>query len=448
MEHIDVNLIKDLLENKKIDKVKKIIGDADIPSLAIMVDQLGDKRKIEFYLLLPTKISSEVLLEVSLHSRKFILKSLKDKYIISMIENAESDDSADILGEIPEHKVKRIFALLPRKKKEAIAPLIKYEEDTAGGLMQSELVAASGTIKVKDAIETIKKKAKDMDGFNYVYIVDDKERLRGVVSIRDLITSPSEKKLYQIMKKEVVKLNPDLDKEKVAEVFRNEDLFALPVADKNGKLLGRVTIDDVLDVMEEEATEDMFKIAGVHPDESIFDPLKKSLKRRLPWLIVNLGTAILAALTVSLFRDTLQAVIILAAFMPIIAGMGGNAGTQTLTLIVRGIALNQLNLSNYKKVLLKEVSLGMINGVVIGIIMGIIASLWTGNYMIGLVILMAMTINLIVAGFIGTSIPILLKRFKIDPAVASSVFITTFTDVIGFFTFLGISTLLINFLVV
>lgn len=445
--HLDINLIRRLLTEENADKLRKIISEAYIPDLAVVIDQLKDKDKIKFYLLIPTKMSSEVLLEVSQHSRKFILKSLKDKYIVSMIEAAKSDDSADILGGVPEHKVRRIFEFLPKKKKEAIAPLIKHEEDTAGHLMQPELIALQSNIKVQDAVDIAKDELKEIEGVNYIYIVNSKERLKGVVSIQMLISADPKKKLNQIMNKDVVKLKPELDKEKVAEIFMNEDILALPVVDNKGKLLGRVTVDDVLDVMEEEATEDMFKIAGVHPDANVFDPFKKSLKRRLPWLLLNLATLMLAVITVSFFKDTLQAVIILAAFMPIVAGLGGNAGTQTLTLIVRGIALHQLNSSSYKKVLFKEISLGMVNGMIIGIVIGLIAYLWQGNVMLGVVLFLAMTITLVVAGIVGTSAPLILEFFKIDPAIASSVFITAITDVIGFFSFLGIATLLIQWMV-
>jgi magnesium transporter len=447
MATIDAGKVTALLDKNKANRLRKIILEYVVPDIAVLVDQLSDRHKLQFYLLLPTQLASDVLLEVSPHSRKFILKSLKDKYIVTLIESAESDDSADILGEVPEHKAVKIFANLTEEKKEAIAPLIKHEEDTAGGLMKSELVSLHTSVKVSEAVRELKKTLRKVDGANYVYVVDGKGRLKGVISMHGLITSPPDKTLGQVMEKKVVKLRPELDKEKVAAVFRTEDILSLPVVDREGNLLGRVTVDDVLDVMEDEATEDMFKIAGVHPDENIFDPFRSSLRRRLPWLILNLGTAILAAITVSLFKDTLQAVVILAAFMPIVAGMGGNAGTQTLTLVVRGLALNQLNLQNYKKVILKELSLGLFNGVVTGLIMAVIAYFWVGNPMIGVVILLAMMINLFVAGFIGTAIPIVLKLCKVDPAVASTVFLTTFTDIVGFFSLLGIATLLIHWLV-
>ncbi|MBR9699900.1 magnesium transporter [Candidatus Woesearchaeota archaeon] len=447
MAHIDVSFVTGLLDTKQDVQLRKLIKNSEIPDLAILIDQLKERHKIKFYLLFPSKISSEVLLEVSSHSRRFILKSMKDKYIVSMIEETASDDSADILSEVPEHKLPHILQRLTKKKQEALEPIMKHEEDTAGHLMQSELIEVYQSILVKDAIEQVKKQLSKVEGVNYVYAVDSNHRLKGVVTIHNLFTSSPQKKIAQIMNKNVVTLRPELKKKKVADVFMKEDIHVLPVVNKKGVIRGIVTVDDVLDVIEEEATEDMFQLAGVHPDESPFDPLSKSLKRRLPWLVINLGTSVLAGLTVAAFADTLGALVILAAFLPIIAGMGGNAGTQTLTLIVRGLALNQLTLHNYQKVLLKEVLLGLLNGLITGLVLAIGVYFWLGNIFISLVLLMAMTINLVVAGLIGTSVPIILKRFKVDPAVASSIFLTTFTDVIGFLAYLGIATLFLHWIV-
>jgi len=233
----------------------------------------------------------------------------------------------------------------------------------------------------------------------------------------------------------------------VAKIFKDEDIMALPVVDKKGILLGRVTVDDVIDVLEEEATEDMFRIAGVDPDEHVYDPMRRSIKKRLPWLILNLVTTTLAALVIVLFRGTLESLVILAAFLPIIAGMGGNAGTQTLTLMIRGIALNQIHSKSFKKLLFKEMGVGVFNGFVTGVIMAVIVVLWLQKISVGIVIVSSMTITLLVSGFLGVSIPLLLKSMKVDPAIASSVFITTFVDVVGFFAFLGIAQLLLHYII-
>ncbi|RMF05819.1 magnesium transporter [Candidatus Woesearchaeota archaeon] len=447
-QHVEPGKIKELLHQGKTDRIRRILSQLDVSTIASLINQLSDRYKIKLYLLLPTNVSSDVLLEVSSHSRRVILKGLKDKYIVSMIQSADSDDSADILGEVPKSKVRRIIQRLSRKKKEAVAPLIEYEEDTAGGLMQTELVSVRKGMTVKEALDYVKKKLREVEGVNYVYVVDSRNRILGVVSVQRLISEHPNKKIERVMKRDVVTVDPHMDKEQVARIFQEHDLIALPVVDKKGVLLGRVTADDVMDVITEEATEDMYRIAGLHPEEDVFDPLFSSVKRRLPWLIINLGTAILAAITVSLFTDTLQKVVILAAFMPIVAGMGGNAGTQTLTIVVRSIALNEIrHKDSYRKVLVKEGLTGLINGMATGIIMAVIAALWTKNPAMGVVILLAMMTNMLVAGLVGAAIPIILKKAGVDPAVASSIFVTTFTDVVGFFSFLGIATLLMNFLI-
>ncbi len=447
MEDIDYGVIEELIRSGKRDDLKKVVTNSEVGTLARIIDQLVERDKIKFYLYIPTKKSSDVLLEVGQYSRKYILKSLKDKYIVGMIKDIESDDSADILGEVPPHKAKRIIANLPEDKQDAIAPLIKYEEDTAGGLMQSELISLQSPMNVKDALLNVRNKFKGVEGVNYIYVVDKKNKLKGVVTIQELLSAKRTARLSQIMKKDLVKLTPDLDTERVAEIFRKHDIYTLPVVDFDERLLGRVTVDDVLDVMEDEATEDMYKIAGVHPDEHLFDPVKNSIKRRLPWLTLNLGTAFVGALIVSFFSSTLEAVIILAAFMPMIAGLGGNSGTQTLTVIIRGLALNQIDSSNARKLIFRESFIGMVNGMFLGSIMGVVASIWQSNYTLGFVIFAAMTISLSLAGFIAASVPLMLKSFKIDPAIASSVFITASIDIIGFFSFLGIASLLVGWLV-
>jgi len=447
MSHLNANMVKNLLNTGKQKKLKLILQNYDIPDIAVVIDQLPDAKKIKLYLLLPTYKASDVLLEVSQHSRKFILKSMKDKYIISLVEEADSNDSADILSEIPDHKTETILKGLSEKKQQAISPLINYDDDTAGHLMQLELIELPHKLTVKEATKRVKKKLTQIDGANYVYVTDKKKTLKGVISITELFTSHQRKKLSQIMTKDVVKIAPTSNFEHVAAVFRKQNILALPVVDKDGKLLGRVTVDDVIDIMEEEATEDMFKIAGVHPDEHVFDPVRKSIKRRLPWLLLNLITLSLASMVIAYFEDTIKSFVILAAFMPIIAGIGGNSGTQTLTLIVRGLALNRIHFHSAKKIIFKEMTVGLINGLTVGVAMAFLSFLWLRNWALGVVIIVAMTISLIVAGMIGSSIPIVLKKVNIDPAVASSVFITTITDIVGFFTFLGAATLLLQHII-
>jgi len=328
-----------------------------------------------------------------------------------------------------------------------IKGLLKYEEETAGGIMTPQFFALSENTTVQQAIKALQK-AKDVEMVFYIYVTDDKGRLVGVISLRQLLLVSPRKLLKDIMVRDVMSVTTDMDQEEVARKVARYNILAIPVVDKENRLVGIITVDDIIDVIKEEATEDIYKMAGLNLDERALDPAFRSIRRRLPWLYVNLITAILAASVVGLFTNTIQTYAILAAYMPIVAGMGGNAATQTLAVIIRGIALGELSLDNARKVLLKETTVGFINGVATGVVMAGIAYLWNGNYMLGVAIGLAMIINLFVAGLAGTLMPFILRAFKVDPAVASSVFVTTFTDISGFFSFLGIATLLIRHIAV
>jgi magnesium transporter len=280
----------------------------------------------------------------------------------------------------------------------------------------------------------------------YLYVVDERRHLVGVTSLRRLLLVSPETPLKRIMATDLISARVDTDQEEVARQVASYNLLAIPVVDSENKLVGVITVDDVIDVIKEEATEDIYRLAGVAGDERAFTPAGESLRKRLPWLGINLVTAFLAASVVALFEGTIEQITALAVFMPIVAGMGGNAATQTLTVIVRGIALGELTWSNSRKALIKEAVVGLGNGVVLGLAAAIVAWVARGNPVLGLVLGAAMVINLVVAATAGTLVPLGLRAANVDPALASSVFITTLTDVIGFFSFLGLATVFIRFL--
>ncbi len=280
----------------------------------------------------------------------------------------------------------------------------------------------------------------------YLYVVDNRRHLVGVVSLRRLLLVSPETPLKRIMTGDLMSVRVDTDQEEVARQVASYNLLAIPVVDEENKLVGVITVDDVIDVIKDEATEDIYRLAGVATDERVFTPPSESLKKRLPWLFVNLGTAFLAASVVKLFEGTISQVVALAVFMPVVAGMGGNAATQTLTVIVRGIALGELTWSNTRKALFKEGLVGLGNGLALGALAA--AATWTmqGDPALGLVLGLAMVINMFVAATAGTLIPVTLRALKVDPALASSVFITTLTDMFGFLSFLGLGTLFLRYL--
>jgi magnesium transporter len=285
---------------------------------------------------------------------------------------------------------------------------------------------------------------RDVEMVFYLYVVDDRKHLVGVVSLRRLLLVSPETPLKRIMTADLISARVDMDQEEVARQVAAYNLLAIPVVDEENKLVGIITVDDVIDVIKDEATEDIYRLAGVSGDERAFTPAGESLRKRLPWLAVNLATAFMATTVVAIFEPTIDKLAAVAIFMPVVAGMGGNAATQTLTVIVRGIALGELTWSNSRKALLKEAVVGLGNGVALGVIAALVAWVWRGNGTLGMVLGAAMIINMFVAATAGTLIPLALRAMKIDPALASSVFITTLTDVFGFASWLGLSTLFLH----
>jgi magnesium transporter len=312
--------------------------------------------------------------------------------------------------------------------------------------MNPNVFALNEDITVGEAITEIQS-ARDVEMVFYLYVVDERRHLVGVVSLRRLLLVSPETPLKRIMTADLISARADVDQEEVARQVAAYNLLAIPVVDAENKLVGIITVDDVIDVIKDEATEDIYRLAGVAGDERAFTPARESLRKRLPWLGINLLTAFLAAAVVGLFEGTIDLFPVLAVFMPIVAGMGGNAGTQTLTVIVRGIALGELTWSNSRKALLKEVVVGLGNGVVLGATAAAVVWMVRGNPTLGLVLGMAMIINMFVAAAAGTLVPLGLRAANVDPALASSVFITTMTDMFGFFSFLGLATVFARYLV-
>jgi len=331
-----------------------------------------------------------------------------------------------------------------RKASGEVENLLEYAEQTAGRIMNPNVFALAEDMTVGEAITALQS-SRDVEMVFYLYIVDARRHLVGVTSLRRLLLVSPETPLKRIMTPEPISARVDMDQEEVARLVASYNLLAIPVVEESNKLVGLITVDDVIDVIKDEATEDLYRLAGVSSDERVFTPAGESLRKRMPWLIVNLATAFMAAAVVGIFQNTISAWVALAVFMPIVAGMGGNAATQTLTVIVRGIALGELTWGNSRKALNKELLVGVGNGLVVGTIAALVAWVMNGDPRLGIILALAMVVNLFVAGLAGTLIPLGLKAIKVDPALASAVFITTFTDVAGFASFLGLATLFLRY---
>ena len=374
-----------------------------------------------------------------------VLAQVGDDRVASLVRRQPPDEAADILGLLGEERVDAILKLLDDKTAANLDRLMTYGPKTAGGMMTTRFLALPSTTRVSDAIARIRSEPEAEMVF-YLYVVDASGRLEGVVSLRQLVLARHEQELSQIMNRRVVRVRPDQPRSEVAGLIARYNLLAVPVADTGNILCGIVTVDDAIDAIADETTREIYLMAGLNTEDRVTSPARTSVRRRLPWMLLNLATALLASWVVSLFEASIAQVVALATFMPIVAGMGGNGATQTLTVVIRGMALGELDPQRARRAVIREVIVGMSIGAVTGILMALIALLWKGNAMLGVVIGLAMIINLFVAGTAGAAVPLALKRLKLDPALGSGVIVTTFTDVFGFLSFLGLATLLLSYL--
>jgi magnesium transporter len=389
------------------------------------------------------RLAMETLSEIGPERGAELLALRPAEEIARLVQEIASDDAAVLIDHLPDELSAVVLNLIRPNPGGGVSELLEYEEQTAGRLMNPNVFVLPEEFTAGEAITALQN-ARDVEMVFYLYVVDERRHLVGVVSLRRLLLVPPDTPLKRIMTTDVYSARVDTDQEEVARQVASYNLLAIPVVDAENKIAGVITVDDVIDVIKDEATEDVYRLAGVSKDDGVSTPPMESLRKRLPWLTVNLLTAFAASLVVRYFEGTISRVVSLAVFMPVVAGMGGNAATQTLTVIVRGIAIGELTWVNARHALLKEGLVGIGNGVANGLLGGVIVGLMTGDWVLGLILAAAMVINMFVAAVAGTLIPLGLRALKVDPALASSVFITTLTDFFGFFSFLGLATLFLN----
>ncbi|MEO7273826.1 MAG: magnesium transporter [Vicinamibacterales bacterium] len=418
--------------------------------LAQLFSELTDKdRQSAFSLLVErnSRLAMEGLSELGPETGARLLAERSADEIVKLVQDLPSDDAAAIIDYLPEELAAAVLEQMQKRPAGGdVGELLEYEEQTAGRIMNPKVFALAEDMTAGEAITALQQGSRDVEVVFYLYVIDARRHLVGVVSLRRLLLISPPTPLQRIMTSDIISVRVDTDQEEVARQVASYNLLAIPVVDEENKLVGVITVDDVIDVIKDEATEDVYRLAGLTGDDRVFSRPSESLRKRLPWLIVNLATAFLAASVVALFQNTISTVTALAVFMPVVAGMGGNAATQTLTVIVRGIALGELTWSNSRKALLKETVVGLGNGVACGLVGALVVFAVQGDYWLGGILGMAMVINMFIAATAGTLIPLALRAMKIDPALASSVFITTLTDVFGFLSFLGLGTLFIKYL--
>jgi len=433
-----------LVRNGRFDQFVAQAAELDPADLADVLALLDETERLEVVRLLPPEVSASALVEMpeEAHAEE-TLAELDPAHAADIVEELEDDDAADLLGELDPEEQERILADV--EDREDLDRLLRYDPESAGGLMTSQLVSVLVTDSVGAALESVRRQSEETDDFHQVFVIDGGGRLVGVLSFKSLVVSPADRPVADVMEEADLSVPPEMDQEQVARLMARYNVPSIPVIDVEGRLLGRVTFDDVIDVVEAETTEDLLRFGGVSADEDLAAPWRTAVPSRLTWLFVNLVTAFLAASVVVFFQDTIARTVALAAWMPVIAGMGGNAGTQALAVTVRRLALGQLQPRQSVGIIGKELAIGLVNGLVIGLTIAVVATATGQGSRLGLVVFLAMAGNLLVAGFAGAFIPLALQRLRIDPAIASSVFVTTFTDMCGFALLLGLAgTLLLR----
>ena len=424
--------IRELLEGGREERLADVLAGAHPADVSRVIRELPLEDQVRVFRLLTPQQAGAVLAELDDPILRELIGSLDEAEVSRALDRMPSDEVVNVVEELPKEQAEELLDLMEEEKAEEVQELLEYPERTAGRLMSPDFVAVPETVTVARAIEHIRK-AKTGDGAFYVYVVDDHDHLVGFVPLHRLITADPAAPIRTIRTEDVESVTVDTDQEEVARLVQRYNVIQIPVVDANRRLLGTIGVDDVIDVLREEATEDIQRLGGVGGDENVLDPPRSVLPKRLIWRLVNLATAIIAASVIGLFEKTIAHLAVLAVFMPIVASEGGIATTQTATVVVRGIALGDLTRSVLWRVLWKEMWLALATGAVSGFALATVAYAWKGNLLLSLILGVAL-------------IPIALKAFRIDPAIASSVIITTFTDVCGFFSFLGLATLLIRFL--
>ena len=430
-------------ENKKINlELENNLDELTTVDLALQLSNYEDIELQKLCERLQDEELAKILEESELKTQLRIIKILDNKRTLKLFSYMSKDDIVDILGELNAGKAKELINLMKEGDKQIIRQLMGYRDDCAGGIMTTEYIKLDSKLLIKDVMAKIKEIAPKTELIDTIFVVDKSKKLIGTAKLRDILITPEDQILEDITNEHYIYVEPETDQEEVSLLVSKYDLTAIPVLNKNMGMLGIITIDDIVDVMIEEHTEDVLKIGGVSKEETLESTLSESIKLRLPWLLVNLITAFLASMTVKSFESTIAQVVALSSIMSIVTGMGGNAGTQTVSIIIRNIAMKKVELKDSLPLLKKQMLLGLINGACIGAITGVIVTIIYSNIYLGIILFLAMIANLIISGICGILIPLVLNKMKIDPALSSTV-----TDVLGFFVFLSLANIFLPHLI-
>jgi magnesium transporter len=433
-----VRAITDGLERGDIETVETLIADLHAADVADLLERVNTEQRRLLVDLLRPRFDPAVLPELDETIRDDVIEQLGPDEVVAAVSELDTDDAIEVIADLDDEQQRALLDALPAADRALVRQGLTYEEDSAGRLMQRELVAIPAFWTVGETIDFMRASPDLPDDFYDLFVVDPKHTPIGTIPLSRVLRNRRPVRIGDVMDTDVESIPVHADQEEVAFLFRQHDLVSAPVVEKDGRLVGVITVDDVVDVIEEEHEEDLMKLGGVREDD-LYDAALATTRSRFSWLLINLGTAVLASLVIAQFEATIEKIVALAILMPIVASMGGNAGTQTLTVAVRALATRELTATNAVRILGKEFLVGAFNGILFAAITGVVAWYWFDSLAIGAVIGTAMIVNMIIAGLAGVIIPVGLDRFGVDPAVASSVFLTTITDVVGFFAFLGLA---------
>ncbi len=436
----NISIIKRLLSGKNSRPLKSILKKCEPADIAGLFNLLHQKESVNLMeAIISTDQAAEVLLEVPEQQLRILLERMEIDKITVLLTYYPEDACSYFLSVMEESQRDTVINLLSIERRQRLLQLLSYPEDTAGRVMGTSLFTLPITLNASQAIEHLREKPKDFS-FYYAYCVDENGKLVGVVSLREMATAPAQTPLIDLAKKEVISVSPTTTNEEVAQLVEKYNFLAIPVVDPDHKVLGVIAIDDVVDIIQEQATADIYASAGLQEDDRVYSPILFSIKNRLPWMLLNLVLASYVSRVVSLFEATMQELIVLATLNNIVAGMGGNTAIQTLTVVTRGLSLGDFNYTSKTKAILKEAAVGSFNGVIVGLCAGVMVYFWKDNLMVAIVICLALMLNSFFASTLGTIVPLTMKHFKRDPAAGSGVIVTVLCDCLGFFAFLGIAT--------
>jgi magnesium transporter len=436
-----LSALKDALDQGTLRAAHRMVNAMHPAEIALLLESLPPARREIVWELVDPELEGEVLIELNENVRSGLIEEMEAEELVAATEDLDIDDLADLVADLPEAATRQLLRSMDQQDRERLSTVLSYPGDSAGGLMNTDTVSVRDDATLEVVLRYLRMRGELPARTDSLFVVDRHDRYKGSLPLTRLLTGDGEKRVGECLEAGAPRIDPLTPANEVADLFQDRDLVSAAVVGPEGRLLGRITVDDVVDVIRQEAEHSVLSMAGLGDEEDVFAGVVDSTRRRLFWLGINLATAFLAALVVSRFEGTIEKVAALAALMPIVASMGGIAGTQTVTLIIRGLALGQVQWSNARWLLYKEIAVGGLNGLIWALVVGAVTVAWFGTWKIALIIAAAMLVNLLAAAAVGVLVPLALRRMRIDPALSAGVILTTFTDCIGFATLLGLGAL-------